>query len=244
MTICATILTGNRPALLAATLASSRAELLKCGRVIVLHNGGDAETTKVLDECGIDHDRIVRDGTMIPNGPATSVLAGHAKASGCPLWWHLEDDWEQVPGLVARHPTWFEDAQEIASNPAIGQVRLREESHLGRLLTLPDGLRGDGSGAANTNWVDARPVAWQVQEGTPFMVANAHWTQNPFICRAEIASVLAPEKPGEYIRGVYPAEDERHAQARFYGLNLLVAQLRPGVFRHIGDEHSLEGHRW
>ena len=243
MTIAATILTGFRPELLRKTLESSEAELRRCDRVFILHNGGDAATTAVLDTCGIPHERGVRDGAMIPNGDATSICAGQVMGFGCALWWHLEDDWIQVPELVERSPTWFVDAQELASQPEVGQVRLREESHLGQMIKLPDGLHGDGSKAANHNWIDGRPVAWRKAEAS-FMLGAAHWIQNPFICRAELAWPRAVERAGTRIGSVYPAETERHAMARFYGLNLLVAQLCPGVFRHIGDGHSLEGHQW
>lgn len=245
MNIVATILETYRPDLLRRTLDSSREDLLRCAQVIAFCNGGDGPSMMVLDECGIPHDRIVHSasiGSVVPNGPATSICAAAARESGCEYWWHLEGDWTQIPELVARHPTWLADTVEIASNPAIGQVRLREEAHLGRLVTLPDGVHGDGSGASNTNWIDGRPVAWQVVPGAPFMVSAHHLTFNPFIMRTELIGDGKPQAPGEPIRGVFPAENERHAMARFYALNLLVAQLRPGIFRHIGEGRSLEGH--
>jgi hypothetical protein len=242
MTIVATVLETYRPDLLAATLDGSRDILRACDSVIMFCNGGDAESMAAMDACGVDHERLVRTcepADVLPNGPATTACALAAKKSGCDLWIHLEGDWLLVPELVAQLPDWFDVAIDIASNPAIGQVRLREETHLGQLVTLPDGLHGDGSGAANINWVDGRPVPWRVMPDAPFMVSNAHLTWNPMIMRTELIGTGVPEKPGEPIRGVFPAETERHAMARFYAANLLVAQLRPGVYRHIGEgRHS------
>jgi hypothetical protein len=242
MTICATILTGHRPDLLAVTLGGALDYLRRCDHVIVFHNGGDAETAAVLDGCGIEHERMTRDWDMLPNGPATSACALAAKRSGCELWWHVEDDWLPVPELVERHPTWFDDAQEIALNPSIGQVRLREEAHLGRIVTLPEGMVGDGSGSSNTNWIDGRLVAWQSVREAPFMVGAHHLTFNPMVMRASLIGDGTPEKPGEPLHGVFPAETERHAMARFYAANLLVAQLRPGIFRHIGEGRHVGQH--
>lgn len=242
MSIVATILTGYRPDLLRRTLESSRADLLRCDHVIVFHNGGDEPTTAVLNECGINHERITRDGDMVPNGPATSICAAQARNTGCDLWWSLEDDWQQVPELVARHPSWFDDACEIATNPSIGQVRLRREDHLGGLVTADGSVYGDGSGCSNTNWVDARLVPWRVVPDAPFMVGPHHLTFNPFIMRTALIGCGAPERAGEPISGVFPAETERHAMARFYALNLMVAQLRPGIFDHIGDGRHVGRH--
>lgn len=245
MSIVATVLTTYRPDLLARTIESSKKELLQCDHVIVLHNGGDDPTSRVLDACGIDHDRIVHTSTLpgcIPNGPATSICAAAAHKSGCDYWLHLEEDWVQLPELVAALPDWFLVAQEIASNPAIGQVRLREESHLGQLVHTPDGLQGDGSGSANTNWIDYRPVAWTVVDHAPFMVGPAHFTFNPFIMRTSLIGDGVATKPGISIASVFPAETERHAMARFYAQNLLVAQMRPGIYHHIGDNRRVGQH--
>ena len=239
MTICCTILTGLRPDLLARTIEGSSDVLNWCDRVIVFANPADPETIAVLDNCGVAHERMVNEGERLDNGRATTACALAAKASGCDLWFHLEDDWVPVDQDQGEAHTWLPDAIDIASNPAIGQVRLREETHLGQLVKLPDGLHGDGSGAANINWVDGRPVPWRVMPDAPFMVSNAHLTWNPMIMRTELIGTGVPEKPGEPIRGVFPAETERHAMARFYAANLLVAQLRPGVYRHIGEgRHS------
>lgn len=228
--VVATILTGNRPDLLEQTLEGSLPYLKRCQRVLVLHNGNDVPTAKVLDRVGkeIDLDVMVRDGEMMPSGPATSILMVAAAKSGCDLNFHLEDDWSPAPELVAAQPDWFEIAQEVAMNPAIGQVRLRRESDL--------------AFCSPTNWIDGRGAAWSVVEGGAFMVAPHHWTQNPSIQRCALLGDGVNEKPGEYIRGVYPAESERHAMARFYALNLLVAQMRPGVYAHLGDGRSLENH--
>ena len=241
--IHATILTGFRPDLLDATLRGAADTLSQCDGVTVFLNGGDVESAKVLDECGIDHERIIHVGNQIPNGPATSICASAARKSGADVWLHLEDDWVPVPELVERLPDWLHHAAGIAMNEAVGQVRLREESHLGQLVTLPDGQQvADGSGASNANWIDGRPVPWSIVPETPFMVAPHHVTFNPFVMRTALIGDGQPERPGEPIRGVLPAESERHAMARFYALNLLVAQLRPGVFRHVGGGRSMEGH--
>lgn len=242
VTIHATVLTGFRPDLLETTMNGARDILARCAGVTVFLNGGDVESAKVLDECGINHDRIIHVGNQIPNGAATSVCAAAAFKSGAHLWLHLEDDWVPVPELVSRAPDWLEVAAALALDASVGQVRLREEAHLGTMVQLPDGVSVfDGSGASNANWIDQRLVPWHVHPDGAFMLGAHHLTFNPFIMRTELIGGAA-EKAGEPIRGVFPAESERHAMARFYGLNLLVAQLRPGVFRHIGAGRSLEGH--
>lgn len=239
MTLCCTILTGTRPDLLQRTLDGSRDVFAQCDRVVAFANPADPETMAVLDGCGLDLEIMRNDGPRLDNGRATTACAMAARESACDLWFHLEDDFVPVPELVAALPDWLAIACDIASNPAIGQVRLREESHLGQLVKLPDGLHGDGSGASNINWVDGRPVPWRTTPDAPFMVGNHHWTFNPAIMRTAVIGTGVPEKPGEPIAGVFPAETERHAMARFYAANLLVAQLRPGVFRHTGEgRHS------
>jgi hypothetical protein len=246
MTIVATILTGLRLDLLQRTIGSSRPYLEQCDRVIVFHAANDEETAEYLG--GLPFESY-QPKELVPlksavfrhsNGAATSACAMLAAKTGCELWMHVEDDWCLAPELVAQHPDWFTDAQDVALMPQVGQVRLREERHLGDLVQTPAGLRGVG-GCANMNWVDGRETAWQTIPGAKVMLGNAHYTFNPFIMRtALIGGVLQPS--GEPIRGVFPADNERHAMARFYALNLHVAQMRPGVYRHIGEGRHVGQH--
>jgi hypothetical protein len=240
--VCATILTGQRPDLLKRTLTASASVLRCCDHVIVFHNGGDEPTAVVLNRCAINYERVTHAGPMIPNGQAASMCAKLAVTSGAELWLHLEDDWELVPNLVAKLPDWFSRACEVAREPTIGQVRLREEAHLGRLTTGPQGLVADGSGASNANWCDGRLVTWRVSPDATFMVGPHHWTFNPALMRTAILGDGELEATGKPIAGVFPAETERHAMARFYSLNLLVAQMRPGVYRHTGEERHVGSH--
>lgn len=230
LSIVAAILTGNRPDLLDLTLEGTLPYLKKCQRIMVLHNGGDAPTVRVLERYGreLDIDVLTHDGPMIPTGTSHSILALAAAKTGCDLLFWNEDDFVPVPELVQSCPHWFELAAELASDPSVGQVRLRRESDL--------------AFCSPVNFIDGRGAAWSVAEDGSFMTAPHHWSFNVSMQRCAVLGDGLPEKTGERFHGVYPAESERHAQARFYAANLWVAQLRPGIFAHAGDGRSLDGH--
>ena len=106
---------------------------------------------------------------------------------------------------------WLDRACRILDElPHVGQVRLRHRSEP----------------VLQQHMLTRRPIQWQPHAG--FTVAPAaHYTFNPGLIRA--ADVCR----------VFPCASETEAQARFLSARLATAQLLPGVFRHIGTDHSL-----
>lgn len=245
--ICMTILTGKRPELLKQTLKSTAEVREACDTVLAYSWSDDEETNAVLGEAGIV---VTHDPEKTSNGAAMSECARLFLESECDVFMPVEDDWIIVPELAEACPEWFQIAAGLAMNPAIGQVRMREASHLGNFVNVAASNEkprfvGDGSAHANVNWVSGKLVEWETNTGWPFFLSSdtrtsspAHLTNNP--------SMMGREA----VKQVYwsPVINERHAQDRLYaarteqGGRFATATLRPGVFRHIGDEQSLEGH--
>jgi hypothetical protein len=237
-TVCATILTGGRPDLLRRTLAASSEVIERCDAVHAHSWKGDEETAAVLREM---LNNCVHGGSGLANGPAVSACARYFLDSGCDVWLHLEDDWELMSERAALEPDWFDVAVELVKNTSIGQVRLREVEHLGSPITIEgkDGVRFafDGSGASNRNWVSGTLVEWRTHERWPFMAGPAHLTFNPFMMGRSMAEQVFWA----------PVENELHAMDRFHAARTgegrpLVAQLRPGVYSHIGEGRHIGEH--
>jgi hypothetical protein len=76
--------------------------------------------------------------------------------------------------------------------------------------------------------VSGEDIVWTEHRG--YRTGRAHYTFNPAIMRTSLA------------RDVFPCVDEPEAMLRYHATGLLTAQLAPGLFRHIGDGRSLEGH--
>jgi hypothetical protein len=241
-----TVLTGRRPDLLEKTLDAASEYIDRCdGQIGVVWDPEDKESATVLTKAGV---KPVSD-LVRSNGEATSLCADFFLSSDRDVWFHLEDDWELIQERAELEPDWFDVAATLATNPDIGQVRLREFEHLGGLVPLhrKSGVvfLGDGSGCANRNWVTSKLVEWKTEEAWPFLVSAdtqeaspSHWTNNPFMAsRAVVEQVFC-----------YPVRNELHAMDRYHaarnakGGRYATAQLRPGVFRHIGDGRSIEGH--
>lgn len=207
--VAVTILTGLRPALLAATVASvqdTAPGLLASAHVTVLHNGADPDTSDLLDGYDWVDRRIVIDGPQLAHGPATSALFGGLPDR--PYLLHLEDDW----AAVSLHEGWLDAARAVLdADPEVGQVRLRH--------------RGDR--VLPRHMVTGRPIAWTPHHIAGASTAVAHWTLNPSLMRtAEIGAL-------------WPADDESQAMRRFAASGALTAQLDPGVFTHLGGDASL-----
>lgn len=107
--------------------------------------------------------------------------------------------------------TWLLRAvQVLQEDPRVGQVRLRHR----------------GQTVLKTHMVTRRPLWWTPGPcGTE--IAAAHYTLNPSLMRSEQVPQL------------WPAPNERAAARTFHNLGWLVAQMLPGVFRHIGEGASL-----
>lgn len=96
------------------------------------------------------------------------------------------------------------------ANPDITQIRLRHISET--VLTR--------------NMVTNEPITWQVHDG--YRTAKAHLTFNPSIIRTKD------------IPKAFPCTGERHAQKNWHSNGMwLVAQLTPGIWKHIGQDNSL-----
>lgn len=215
--IAITLLTGDRPDLLARTLMSLRngaPGLLSSAHVAVVQNGPD--TPDATPEPGystddilgmfhqyIDTFTLLRD--RLPVGQATTALLGYPPPR--PYTLHLEDDWQAVTADI----TWLDRARQVLTDHAdIHQVRLR---HAGETVMA-------------RHMLTRRPLMWQPGPyGT--RTAPAHYTLNPSLMRsAEVAEL-------------WPADGENGAARQFYNRGWKVAQMEPGVFRHIGGGASL-----
>jgi hypothetical protein len=105
---------------------------------------------------------------------------------------------------------WLDDAVTILErDERIGQVRLRERAE----PVLPKhSVTGD-------------TIAWRSRKIDSLMYQHgqAHFTFNPSLIRRA------------QLDAIYPCRHEEHAQTRFLGTGLKVAQLIPGAFVHTGD---------
>lgn len=209
-----TLLTGARPDLLAATVASVRAAapgLLSTAHVTVLHNGGDEPTAALLDRWRWIDRRIVHTGPLLSVGQAVSALLD-AVPDGPQFWLHLEDDWQAATVTTC----WFEAARSVLHRtPGVGQVRLRHQ----------------GQTVHGRHMATGRPIVWRAG-GAGWVIGQAHYTLNPSLMRLVDA------------HRIWPASGEPQAMRRAASAGWYVAQLTPGVFHHLGGDRSLEGHRY
>jgi predicted O-methyltransferase YrrM len=212
-----TILTGQRPDLLGATLGAleSRAPgLLETATVAILNNGADEDTSRVVRMLHrtAPHAKEHRTKALLPIGPATSSLASLARDSGQAYWLHLEDDWQ----LATAHPGWFDEARHLLRTRAlVHQVRLRH-------LTEPTLLR---------HMYTKKPIVWRgdLEPTASALLAQAHWTFNPALTRvSEIGDIFPTSGEPWAIRKAHEQTMDTH-----------IAQHVPGVFRHIGGTDSL-----
>lgn len=212
--VAITIVTGGRPALLARTLSSILATcpgLLQTAHVAVLHTGPDE-----------DRERGFTTGELL-----------EGEASWIDVVTRLDDrlDVGQAAGAMLGFPpprpytlhleddwvactadtTWLDRARRVLTeHPDIHQVRLRH--------TAEPVMR--------KHMITRRPLHWAAGPyGT--RVAAAHYTLNPSLMRSDEVAQL------------WPADTENGAARQFYNLGWKVAQMEPGVFRHIGDGQSL-----
>jgi glycosyltransferase involved in cell wall biosynthesis len=203
------ILTGWRPDLLRHTLSSLPTSLLRSAHVIVLHDGGDDETTDVLSkyEKHIDeiHTRQHPYRQMHTIGENWSHLSSLTQGKGDYVLM-LEDDWQY--STLDHH--WLDHARSILSTTDIAQVRLRHVSERNRPRHMVTGEHIDWTSFAHG------------------MVAHAHLGWQPNLMHVSDLTRTFPAEGERHWQSI--AYDE--------GLRC-VAQLYPAVFRHIGDEDSL-----
>lgn len=212
--VVVTVLAGGRPHLLERTIEGIRPMLdMQQIRLHVQLNQRDEQSRVIAERlleplAGRINASIPTDKGVMPIGLAFSECARHAADSGADFWLHLEDDW-----LVdTADRMWLHRAMGILDDlNDVGQVRLR---HSGE-RTLP------------YHMLTKRGLVWRPDAAHGALIADeAHWTFNPSLVRtAEVADVFARA----HLSG------ERHAQEMTHSAGYRsVAQLYPGVFRHIG----------
>jgi hypothetical protein len=209
--ITVAVLTGNRPELLHRTLNALPKWLCQIARTVVFHNGGDAATVLELNEFVWDIRGTVRDGEILPIGPAFSKLMTYVVTTETELVLYLEDDW-----LFNGDPedrSWLETAISALQWPEVGLVRLRNVSE----RTL------------NRHMITQKPIVWERIPGQRFTVAeHSHYTFNPTLMRV----VDVP-------RSVVSETDAQRIFEIRSPIRRKSAQIRPGVFSHIGGGQSL-----
>ena len=208
--LCITVLTGRRLGLLRRTLESlDRADpsILRDSVVVAYLNGRDTESYGYLSQLGYI-DRLEYRDTPKPEpiGNAVSRLANWVPTN-CRYVMHMEDDWT----CQASSSQFLGDASLILEHDArIGQVRMRLKSE----PTL------------GYHMITQRKQSWVAAEahGLKYQVSGLHFTFNPTLVRVTDLPKF------------YPADHELTACRRYLRHYPLVAQLVPGVFKHIGDE--------
>jgi hypothetical protein len=191
--VALTILTGRRPALLARTLAALPLELLAAAHVVVLHNGGDDETARVLVPYLPVIDRLhVHPRELLPIGEAASLLAMLALDSGKPLTCRLEDDWETAsPGVE-----WLAWGRAILlEDPEVFEVRLR-------LASMP---------CWSKHAITGTPIVWR--DHGHYRTAEGHLSIAPTLCRtADLPRIFPAEGEKDAMRKAHAAGLRRIAQ--------------------------------
>lgn len=201
------ILGGKRPQLTQRTIDSvldKCPELFESNKVIFFNNANDKATRDLVESYDFIDKLIVRKKT-VSIGRAMSILAEEVKKSGEELYLLLENDW------LCTNSGWLEQAQRLARNSRISQVRLRLDSE----RVLPNHM------------ITGEPIKWRTKSG--FKIADkAHFTQNPSIIKVSD------------IDNIFPATGERKAQKNWLENGMgKVVQLTPGAFQHIGEGQSL-----
>lgn len=209
--VALTLLTGNRPHLLAETLRRLKQQvprLLAEAVVIVMVNGRDDQTRRLLQRVTYIDQWVDHAGSVLPVGTATSRLLQKVQAfKQVDYVLHLEDDW----GFKGGGLDWLDQARcLLRALPQVGQVRLRHVSEQ----------------VLNHHMITGAPIVWQ-QRGAFRISPAAHFTFNPSLVRsADIAKI-------------FPVTGERQAQAKFLKQGWATAQLVPGQFSHLGEVQSL-----
>lgn len=108
-------------------------------------------------------------------------------------------------------PGWLDRARQALDDPRIGQIRLRH--------------RGDT--VLTKHMITRKVIDWQPGPDG-HLTGVAHYTLNPSLMRS-----------ADTPRVWDTADGETPAMRRFYNTGLFTAQAVPGVFRHVGDGHSL-----
>lgn len=212
MNLLVTVLCGGRPKLLSRTLssfASNAPEVAENARVVVLLNGDDPVSDRVLADCPWIDEVLRHCEGRLPIGKAISKLMDEAQVGRAEHLLHLEDDWNCLRG------GWWPHALEVLRREKkVGQVRLR------RWFSSAHPQQS----VSRYHMLTRRVLKWQERRGSKgrYAVARAHFTFNPTVVPTSVAG------------RVYPCRDEMDAAHKFNCTRLLAAQLLPGAFAHLG----------
>lgn len=209
MSICVTVLTGRRLPLLRRTisaLSNCDTSFWTSNHIIVYLNGHDPDTRAYCESLSFI-DRFEHRDTQEPEpiGDAVSRLVTWIP-KGFRYHLHLEDDWE----CQASDLQFLLDAMTILeTEEAVGQVRLR--------LASENVLSHHMVTNAEAPWTD------RTAADLTYRVAALHFTFNPSLVRTrDLPKFL-------------PASNEIIAATNYLNHFPLIAQLEPGVFKHIGN---------
>lgn len=212
--VAVTIVTGGRPDLLANTIGTLQAcapGLLETAHVAVLENGVDTVAPRGFTTADVLNDNadLIDVHTALDDRIPVGTAAGALLGFPPPRPYTLHLEDDWI--ACTTDETWLTRARAIlAENPDLHQVRLRHAAE--PVMTR--------------HMLTRRPLHWD--EGPHgSRVAPAHYTLNPSLMRSDEVAQL------------WPADTENGAARQFYNLGWRVAQLEPGVFRHIGDGASL-----
>ena len=173
--VAVTILTGSRPKLLHRTLkslAEHDPRLVEEGTVLLLVNGADEDSVKVVEKFSWV-DRVETTDEILPVGPAVTQLLGMVPDE-CEFVLHLEDDWEcQAEGWRARA------LAILRMDNAVGQVVLGSSE----------------VGEPTLNPISGRRIKWERKRsprGFRYRLAEAAWSFHPAFVRRDTALALLP----------------------------------------------------
>ena len=165
-----TVLCGGRPSLIDDTLESFPKQLLRDAHVMVIHNGADDATGKVIERFSSSVDKLIVNEELLSIGDNCLIAAEYAQSSGHKYWLHLEDDWT----YDTFDHSWLDAAKEALEAPEIAQVRLR---HIGQTVLT-------------RHMVTNRRIMWTPQR--KWLTAEAHLTTNPSLVRTCDATKMWP----------------------------------------------------
>lgn len=203
-----TVLTYNRPDLLARTLQSlveKNPKVIAISKIIVLVQGnGDESTKKVLQTFAPAIAQVHFSGTNLGTGGGYSLLMQKALALKPEYILHLEDDWLSNEPLDRHLDELF---GIFKNNKDLGFIRLRSITEK----------------VSKVNLVNNLPISF-TKQSEHVLVGNSHFTFNPAMVRSWIIKTLVP------------VASEPSAEKKYELLGLSGAQLDAECFGHIGAE--------
>ena len=166
------VLTGRRPDLLMRTVTSMRrnqADIWRSAAKVVVHNGGDSQTARILDRYGWDARVDVGSADhLMTIGEASQVLVQTMADTGAGWSLRLEDDFE------ATSTRWWRVARHLIEQDGARQVRLQL----------------DAERVMSRCMVCRQPIRWRTA-GT-HKIGHAHYTHRASLMRTADLHALLP----------------------------------------------------